>query len=137
MFVLIISVGTGFAMFLIIVCGVVIPLCFAIFCYFYCRRQNGDRFFVFKRPFNMYVASFVERFLGGGRCGGCFRDKETGGSGRCFKVGKSAAATEKGVVVVEKEKKKQQRTIEILPVELVSCTNNKLVSSSICLNVEH
>lgn len=41
---------------------------------------------------------------------------------------------ERGEGVEVEEKKKR---IEILPVELVSCTNNKLVSSSKCLNLEN
>lgn len=132
-------------MFLIIVCGVLVPLGFAIFCYFYCRRQNGDRVFIFKRPFNLYVTLFLDRIscgLGCGllrtRCGGCLRDKEEVVGGVKKPVSNSGGGGEGVTASVDtlKSEKKQKRVIEITPGELTSCTNTKLVSSSICLNVD-
>lgn len=169
------SVGSGFALFLIIFCGVLIPVGFAIFCYFYCRRQNGDRVFIFKRPFNMYVASFVDRIRCGsctggggglgcnvfGGCAGMGRrnrndasaNDEDERSGKTRKLIKSNAvgdhnksinnnntttsASDEILPANDKEPaKKVPRKIEIMPVELISCTNNELVSSSICLKLK-
>ena len=142
-----IAVSTGFAMFLIIVCGVLLPLGFLIFCYFYCRRQNGDRVFIFKRPFNMYVDSFLERInCGGGfgRCRACFRSKGDSGGGvkinsnvvGCANSNTSSSATNSSVPVKGGVSETKTKKIEIKPGELISCTNSKLVSSSKCLNVE-
>lgn len=110
----------------------------------------------------MYVTSFIDGLhckapscLGGGSGVGCnwFR-----GCGRSRDVGNADCnATEvvdnndvdrKKTKLIIKTKnnssapsegdneKKKLRRIEIMPVELTSCTNNKLVSSSKCLNLE-
>lgn len=88
----------------------------------------------------MYVNSFLER-IGCRGCGGCFRDKDGSGFGGCLRfvkpnaVAPSAASCDQERVALEK--KQTHRKIEIMPVELVSCTNNKLVSSSKCLNLDN
>lgn len=95
----------------------------------------------------MYVTSFLERINcgfsgagggGGGTCSSCFRVNECeehADDGNGKNVGRSIKG-DTNKVNPELERKRTKK-IEIMPVELVSCTNNKLVSSSKCLNVDN
>lgn len=84
----------------------------------------------------MYVTSFLDSIGGGvggawGRCSGCFRDNGEPPRVDSGKAVKSANANAVGPVAGGDP---GRRRIDIMPVELVSCTNSKLVSSSKFLN---
>lgn len=137
-------------MFLIIFFGMILPLAGLAFCILWCRKNNPDKAFVFKRPFNMYVTSFLSKWFAlDGLVARC-RSSGDGGnslsSSACNKPVVNVAAwgsgenkvveLRGGLVVGDGTAKKNKPRIEIMPGELVSCTNNKLVSSSKCLNLE-
>lgn len=104
----------------------------------------------------MYVTSFLDGLhckapscLGGGSgvgCtwfSGCGRSRDVGNAdcNATEVVGNNDNCVKKSKLIIKTSsegdnEKRKHRRIEIMPVELTSCTNNKLVSSSKCLNLE-
>lgn len=85
----------------------------------------------------MYVTSFLDSIGGGGawgRCSGCLRDKEEPSGVDSEKAVDSARPKN---VAVAGGGDPGSRRIDIMPGQLVSCTNSKLVSSSKFLNADN